>query len=585
MKPENNHPIKVLMFYDLKGWAWWHRVNNIARHQPEDIITDSLPVFADFNHQLYDFIVIFDSFHTNIIFKVPGEKLIIGCSCPIKIKEFVNALLVFKPLAGLVNNREMYNYARDFYKIFYCPNGVDEVLFKPGTDKIKNLTASWVGNSGHFVDKGLANIRSVCKKVKIPLITCDRSDNQNGILLTHNELRDKIYHKTNFYICFSDYEGTPNPALEALSCGLPVITTKVGNMPEIIEDGVNGFFSDRNEKSLFNTLQKLKKSDIGKMSVNARDSILNGWSWKNQAKKYTNMFWTLKSNYPESDVKNPIINLRTSDFRLINYKKDQGMPKVKLNKQSLLDVTFLFPVRLDTIERLENILASTNFLLSNFETNIRVSEYSSYNNGLLGKLLDNRVGYTFQEDNDPILFRTKFINQMTLSVETPFVAVWDTDVITPADQIIMALNLLRNREADFVYPYEKYALDTSHILRKMFLIESKIELLEQNMKKMKEMYPPNPLGGAFLVNLDAYKEAGLENEDFYGWGLEDGERFYRWEALGYKIKRVPGPLFHLSHGRGLNSSFHDADQHFLKRKEVLCVMRNRNPMQDHFVNK
>jgi predicted glycosyltransferase involved in capsule biosynthesis len=105
--------------------------------------------------------------------------------------------------------------------------------------------------------------------------------------------------------------------------------------------------------------------------------------------------------------------------------------------------------------------------------------------------------------------------------------------------------------------------------------------LEQNVKKMKEMYPPNPLGGAFLANLKAYKESGLENENFYGWGLEDGERYYRWENLGYKIQRVPGPLFHLSHGRGINSTFHNGDQQLLKRKEIIGIRRKKGTSLTH----
>ena len=144
-------------------------------------------------------------------------------------------------------------------------------------------------------------------------------------------------------------------------------------------------------------------------------------------------------------------------------------------------------VRLDTIDRLENTLASSHFLSSNFETNILVSEYSFFRNGLLEKLLDKNIRYSFQEDHDPILFRTKFLNQMARTVETPFVAVWDADVIIPVGQVIKSVELLRNREADFVYPYEKYALDTSPILRKFYLQENKIEFLEQNIKKMKEM--------------------------------------------------------------------------------------------------
>jgi len=239
-------------------------------------------------------------------------------------------------------------------------------------------------------------------------------------------------------------------------------------------------------------------------------------------------------------------------------------------------LTFLFLVRLDTIARLENILTVTNFLSSNINAPIAVLECTPYNNGLLQKLLDKKIRYTYQEDHDPILYRTKFLNQMANAVETPFVAIWDTDVIASIEQIAKSLELLSNGEADFVYPYEKQFLDTSLILRKLFLQDMNIEILEQNTKKMKEMYAPNPVGGAFLANLNAYKKAGLENENFYGWGMEDGERFYRWENLGYIIKRIQGPLFHLSHERGINSKFHNEDQRFSKHKGVISARINKS---------
>lgn len=245
---------------------------------------------------------------------------------------------------------------------------------------------------------------------------------------------------------------------------------------------------------------------------------------------------------------------------------------------NLIDFTFIILIRIDTTDRLENVFAVTKFLNSSMESKIMVLECAPFNNGVLENLLDQTIHYTFQEDHDPILHRTRYLNQMIRSVETPYVAVWDTDVIVPVDQIVKALELLQSGETDFVYPYEKQFLDTSPILRKLFLQTGNIEVLEQNAKKMKEMYAPNPVGGAFLANVKAYKESGLENEDFYGWGMEDGERYHRWENLGYKIKRVPGPLFHLSHGRGINSVFHNADQQFYKRKEVLATRRNKSSM-------
>ena len=234
---------------------------------------------------------------------------------------------------------------------------------------------------------------------------------------------------------------------------------------------------------------------------------------------------------------------------------------------------FLIPIKIDTVERLENIRAAVNFLFQHGFQDIRVIEAAPFFNGFVKEILGKRINYTFIKDDDPVFHRTRYINQMVKEATTTYVAVWDTDVIVPAKQVAKSLSLLENGEADFVYPYEKPFLDTTPIIRKLFLEDGKIDTLEQSRKKMKELYAPNPLGGAFLANREAYIKSGMENEEFYGWGMEDGERFYRWQKPGYKIKRVPGPLYHLTHGRGINSMFHNPDQGLWKRKETLKVKR------------
>jgi len=43
------------------------------------------------------------------------------------------------------------------------------------------------------------------------------------------------------FVMASRYEGMPNAVIQALATGLPVVGTDVGGMPELIQDGVNGY--------------------------------------------------------------------------------------------------------------------------------------------------------------------------------------------------------------------------------------------------------------------------------------------------------------------------------------------------------
>jgi glycosyltransferase involved in cell wall biosynthesis len=62
-------------------------------------------------------------------------------------------------------------------------------------------------------------------------------------------IRDPInnfYNDVDLILMTSSLEGLPMVILEAFSLGIPVISTPVGGIPEIITDGYNGFLVEEN---------------------------------------------------------------------------------------------------------------------------------------------------------------------------------------------------------------------------------------------------------------------------------------------------------------------------------------------------
>lgn len=51
----------------------------------------------------------------------------------------------------------------------------------------------------------------------------------------------RFYQASDIYMHLAKADTFPNTILEAMSCGLPVIATGVGGIPELVEDNVNGF--------------------------------------------------------------------------------------------------------------------------------------------------------------------------------------------------------------------------------------------------------------------------------------------------------------------------------------------------------
>ncbi len=91
----------------------------------------------------------------------------------------------------------------------------------------------------------------------------------------------EVYGNSDIFMLTSDWEGTPNVVLEAMSSGLPVVSTDVGDLGEMIEDEQTGYVRHPgDEDGLCDSLLRLIESpdlrrEIGRR---ARQQVINACS-------------------------------------------------------------------------------------------------------------------------------------------------------------------------------------------------------------------------------------------------------------------------------------------------------------------
>jgi glycosyltransferase involved in cell wall biosynthesis len=98
----------------------------------------------------------------------------------------------------------------------------------------------------------------------------------------------KAYSSSTLYVAPTIYEPLGIRILEAMSCGLPVVASKVGGIPEIISDGQTGFLIHPNDSKALSEriIELLNDEDLAhRLGRNARTRVVEEFSDKKMARK------------------------------------------------------------------------------------------------------------------------------------------------------------------------------------------------------------------------------------------------------------------------------------------------------------
>jgi glycosyltransferase involved in cell wall biosynthesis len=304
------HSPRILAIADRPGWAIDSKTQNLRR-----VLKGSFEIVERFQHEvtesdvnLADIVLIFYWLQISkmtlpeSVLARRCDRLVIGICSHIELeghfRERGLATLNRLARAVFVNNRQLAHEYRPLLRVplHYTPNGVDTTFFCPPLEQRPCSSELRVGWAGSLKNQGPAHRGfhdviepAVAAVPGVRLLTAVREQHWRN----RNEMLD-FYRDLDVYICASRSEGTPNPCLEAAACGVPLVTTRVGNMPELIRDGENGLFFDGTAEGLANTLALLRDSPLfrSRMATRMLETIRE-WDWRLQAENYVHMFDSL----------------------------------------------------------------------------------------------------------------------------------------------------------------------------------------------------------------------------------------------------------------------------------------------------
>jgi glycosyltransferase involved in cell wall biosynthesis len=155
------------------------------------------------------------------------------------------------------------------------PNAVNEKLFyietkEPKTFRFIHYVSSLKGQKN---TEGLIKVFSELKKIRQDweCIMYGPADQELSKLVITGGLEKKIkftgeisyaevakiVRSASAFVSFSNYENQPCSILEALCCGVPVIATNVGGIPEIINSQNGILIEPKNELQLFHAVERI----------------------------------------------------------------------------------------------------------------------------------------------------------------------------------------------------------------------------------------------------------------------------------------------------------------------------------------
>ncbi len=162
------------------------------------------------------------------------KKILIQWGVPERLLHVVSSLYLDHQLLAAAKNQPK------MYDLVFCARLVDNKGLLSVIDALEHMRGATllVIGDGPLKKKAENHARRFGTRVQF-----------SGWLPSHADVV-RAMASGKIFIMNSASEGGPRSALEAIALGLPILTTRVGVMPEIITDGRNGVFTDATPRDI-----------------------------------------------------------------------------------------------------------------------------------------------------------------------------------------------------------------------------------------------------------------------------------------------------------------------------------------------
>jgi hypothetical protein len=248
-----------------------------------------------------------------------------------------------------------------------------------------------------------------------------------------------------------------------------------------------------------------------------------------------------------------------------------------------MNLTFIIPSKLESEDRVRNMITILINLLSKFDATVRIKECDispKFEDTVIPQIknkfgeLPSNLFYTYENQQSEFFHKTKILNDLIEESNTEIICNYDADALLPDSSIVRAYDMIKSGISDAVYPYgcgayQKAVTYSPETFKKF--INSDLDLTQLDQFST---ISSSTIGWCQFIRRKNYVNSYMMNENFHAWGPEDCELYYRLNVLGNKVDRVNDYVYHLEHQRTNDSWF--SNPNWQKNMQLWQWIRGQN---------